>query len=49
MKDASAPINYRLEIDLPFNIIAQMSERRPHPISGSTYHIQFTPPKIVDN
>jgi adenylate kinase len=49
MKDAGVPIDYVLEIDVPFNaIIDRMSGRRVHPASGRTYHIKFNPPKVVD-
>jgi adenylate kinase len=47
MKDAGVPIDYVLEIDVPFNaIIDRMSGRRVHPASGRTYHITFNPPKV---
>ena len=47
MKDAGVPIDYVLEIDVPFSaIIDRMSGRRVHPASGRTYHITFNPPKI---
>ena len=46
MKDAGVPIDYVLEIDVPFNaIIDRMSGRRVHPASGRTYHVTFNPPK----
>jgi len=46
MKDAAVPIDYVLEIDVPFDaIIDRMSGRRVHPASGRTYHIKFNPPK----
>ncbi len=46
MKDAGVPIDYVLEIDVPFEaIIDRMSGRRVHPASGRTYHIKFNPPK----
>ena len=48
MKDAGVPIDYVLEIDVPFDaIIDRMSGRRVHPASGRTYHIKFNPPKIA--
>jgi adenylate kinase len=48
MKDAGVPIDYVLEIDVPFDaIIDRMSGRRVHPASGRTYHIKFNPPKVV--
>jgi len=47
MKDAGVPIDYVLEIDVPFNaIIDRMSGRRVHPASGRTYHVTFNPPKL---
>jgi len=47
MKDAGVPIDYVLEIDVPFSaIIDRMSGRRVHPASGRTYHITFNPPKM---
>jgi len=49
MKDAGVPIDYVLEIDVPFDaIIDRMSGRRVHPASGRTYHIKFNPPKVAD-
>ena len=48
MKDAGVPIDYVLEIDVPFDaIIDRMSGRRVHPASGRTYHIKFNPPKVT--
>ena len=48
MKDAGVPIDFVLEIDVPFDaIIDRMGGRRVHPVSGRTYHIQFNPPKIA--
>ena len=39
MKDAGVPIDYVLEIDVPFDaIIDRMGGRRVHPASGRTYH-----------
>ena len=47
MKDAGVPIDYVLEIDVPFEaIIDRMSGRRVHPASGRTYHVKFNPPKV---
>ena len=47
MKDAGVPIDYVLEIDVPFEaIIDRMSGRRVHPTSGRTYHVTFNPPKV---
>ena len=48
MKDAGVPIDYVLEIDVPFDaIIDRMGGRRVHPASGRTYHIKFNPPKVA--
>ena len=48
MKDAGVPIDYVLEIDVPFDaIIDHMSGRRVHPASGRTYHVKFNPPKVA--
>ena len=48
MKDAGVPIDYVLEIDVPFDaIIDRMSGRRVDPASGRTYHIKFNPPKVA--
>ena len=48
MKDAGVPIDYVLEIDVPFEaIIDRMSGRRVHPASGRTYHLTFNPPKVA--
>ena len=48
MKDAGVPIDYVLEIDVPFEaIIDRMSGRRVHPASGRTYNLTFNPPKKV--
>ena len=47
MKDAGVPIDYVLEIDVPFDaIIDRMGGRRVHPASGRTYHIKYNPPKL---
>ncbi len=47
MKDAGVPIDYVLEIDVPFDaIIDRMGGRRVHPASGRTYHIKYNPPKV---
>jgi len=49
MKDAGVPIDYVLEIDVPFDaIIDRMGGRRVHPASGRTYHIKYNPPKVED-
>jgi adenylate kinase len=46
MKNASVPIDYVLEIDVPDEeIITRMSGRRVHPASGRSYHVKFNPPK----
>jgi adenylate kinase len=46
MKDAGVPIDYVVEIDVPFDaIIDRMSGRRVHVSSGRTYHVRFNPPK----
>ena len=48
MKDAGVPIDFVLEIDVPFDaIIDRMGGRRVHPASGRTYHIKFNPPKVA--
>jgi adenylate kinase len=48
MKDAGVPIDYVLEIDVPFDaIIDRMSGRRVHVASGRTYHVKFNPPKVA--
>ena len=48
MKDAGVPIDYVLEIDVPFDaIIDRMSGRRVHVASGRTYHVTFNPPKMA--
>jgi adenylate kinase len=47
MRDTAVPIDYVLEIDVPFEaIIERMSGRRVHPASGRTYHVKFNPPKV---
>lgn len=47
MKDANVPIDFVLEIDVPFDaIIDRMSGRRVHIASGRTYHIRHNPPKV---
>lgn len=46
MKAAGVPLDYVLDIDVPFSlIIDRMSGRRSHPASGRTYHVTFNPPK----
>jgi adenylate kinase len=48
MRDAGVPLDYVLEIDVPFEaIIERMSGRRSHPASGRTYHVKFNPPKTA--
>jgi adenylate kinase len=48
MKAAGVPLDYVLEIDVPFEaIIERMSGRRSHPASGRTYHIKFNPPMVA--
>jgi adenylate kinase len=48
MRDAAVPIDYVLEIDVPFDaIIERMGGRRVHPASGRSYHIKFNPPKTA--
>jgi adenylate kinase len=48
MKDAGVPIDYVLEIDVPFDVIIdRMGGRRVHPASGRTYHIKYNPPKVA--
>jgi adenylate kinase len=49
MKAAGVPLDYVVEIDIPFDaIIERMSGRRSHPASGRTYHVKFNPPKVKD-
>ncbi len=49
MKAAGVPLDYVVEIDVPFDaIIERMSGRRSHPASGRTYHVKFNPPKVKD-
>ncbi len=48
MRAAGVPLDYVLEIDVPFDlIIDRMSGRRSHPASGRTYHVVFNPPKVA--
>ncbi|MEI7532586.1 MAG: adenylate kinase [Betaproteobacteria bacterium] len=48
MKDAAVPIDYVVEIDVPFDsIIERMSGRRTHSASGRTYHVKYNPPKVM--
>ena len=48
MRDAGVPIDFVLEINVPFDaIIDRMSGRRVHSASGRTYHVTFNPPKVV--
>ena len=47
MKDAGVPIDYVVEIDVPFDaIIDRMSGRRVHIASGRTYHLRYNPPNV---
>jgi adenylate kinase len=47
MRDAGVPIDFVLEINVPFDaIIDRMSGRRVHSASGRTYHVTFNPPKV---
>jgi adenylate kinase len=47
MIDAGVPIDFVLEINVPFDaIIDRMSGRRVHSASGRTYHVTFNPPKL---
>ena len=47
MKDAGVPLDYVLEIDVPFaSIIQRMSGRRVHLASGRTYHLRYNPPQV---
>src|SRR5690606_22632133 len=46
LRDAGVPLDYVLEIRVPFDaIVERMSGRRSHPASGRTYHIRFNPPR----
>ena len=48
MKDAEVPLDYVLEIDVPFaSIIERMSGRRVHIASGRTYHLRYNPPQVA--
>ena len=48
MKDAQVPLDYVLEIDVPFaSIIERMSGRRVHLASGRTYHLRYNPPQVA--
>ena len=48
MKDAGVPLDYVLEIDVPFaSIIERMSGRRVHLASGRTYHLHYNPPQVA--
>lgn len=48
MKDAGVPLDYVLEIDVPFAaIIERMSGRRVHLASGRTYHLHYNPPQVA--
>ena len=47
MKAAGVPLDFVIEIDVPFEaIVERMSGRRSHPASGRTYHVKFNPPKV---
>ena len=48
MKDAGVPLDYVLEIDVPFAaIIERMSGRRVHLASGRTYHLRYNAPQVA--
>ena len=48
MKDAGVPLDYVLEIDVPFaSIIERMSGRRVHLASGRTYHLRYNPSQVA--
>ena len=48
MKDAEVPLDYVLEIDVPFaSIIERMSGRRVHLASGRSYHLLYNPPQVA--
>jgi adenylate kinase len=48
MRAAGVPLDYVLEIDVPFDaIVERMSGRRSHPASGRTYHVKFNPPMVA--
>jgi adenylate kinase len=48
MRAAGVPLDYVLEIDVPFEaIVERMSGRRSHPASGRTYHVTFNPPMVA--
>ena len=48
MKDAGVPLDYVLEIDVPFaSIIERMSGRRVHLASGRTYHLRYNAPQVA--
>jgi len=47
LKNDGININYVVEIQVPDeDIVARMSGRRAHLLSGRTYHITYNPPKI---
>lgn len=49
MKDAGVPIDYVLELDVPFDaIVERMRGRRVHVASGRAYHIKYNPPKVAN-
>ena len=46
LDEAQVKINYVVAIEVPDEVIIErLSGRRVHPASGSTYHVQFNPPK----
>ena len=48
MKDAGVPLDYVLEIDVPFaSIIERISGRRVHLASGRTYHLRYNAPQVA--
>ena len=48
MKDAGVPLDYVLEIDVPFaSIIERVGGRRVHLASGRTYHVHYNPPQFA--
>jgi len=49
MKAAGIAFDHVLEIAVPDDeIVARMSGRRVHLVSGRTYHVKFNPPKVAD-
>ena len=48
LKNAGVPLDYVLEIQVPFDtIVERMSGRRSHPGSGRIYHVHFNPPQVA--